>query len=267
MPTQSQSLDSKDLVRDQLVSDLNEYFSHFKDRSLAQKSLAKKSGVHLKTIQRLCRRENNPGHITLLKIYKILLGQSDYQKLFSLLPDVVRVSLSIDQATIPVSTIDYSEEIRRELLTDKVFLEIYFLVDAGTVSRELIQFKFGENGLEILQKMLALNALSFNSEGMIVLGSQRVQLDPQIIKRAGLLLSSSYAKPVNSEVKGENFIGLYVESLPEQAYQKWLQIDKEAFLQKAQIAKEFKDNTKGKKVFTYMVTDSLIKGDNENYNH
>ena len=144
----------RDLLKDQLAHDINIYLANFRDYSLGQKSLAKKAGVHAKTIQRLCRKENFPTHITLLKIYKVLLGETSYEKLFSLLPERIRSLLVEDQAHIPEASINYSQEIKREMMNDRVFLEIYFLVDAGNVTDEFIQFK--------AQKVQKLQTISLN---------------------------------------------------------------------------------------------------------
>ncbi len=262
-----QSVNSKDLVKSQIQSDMNIFLSNFKNYSLGQKTLARRAGVHYKTIQRLSRMENAPGHITLLKVYSVLLGETNSQKLISLLPDVIRNSLIKDQAKLLPLGIDYSAEIKREVLNDKVFCEIYFLIDAGNVSKDLIQFKFGEHGLHILERMYSINAIKYAENGQIVLGSARLEFDTQVIKTAGVMISKKYTKPTNSEVLGDNFLALYVESLPESAYQEWLKIDKEAFIKKAEIAKKYRDVDSGKKVFTYMTTDTFIKGhDEETYN-
>jgi transcriptional regulator with XRE-family HTH domain len=267
MSTTTEQLQKKDLLKDQLVNDINEHLAKFRDYSLGQKSLAKKAGVHAKTIQRLCRKEHFPSHITLLKVYKVLLGESCYETLYSLLPDIIRSVLDRDQVQIPEASINYSQEIKREILNDRVFLEIYFLVDAGVVTNEFIQFKFGEHGLDTVKRMINLKALKYNSKGQLELGAERVQLDPSLIKHAGLILSKKYSKTENCEVRGENFVALYVESLPSEAYQEWLSIDKEAFLKKAEIAKKYKNYMNGSKVFTYMTTDTFQKGTNEVLNH
>lgn len=262
-------LESQDRVhlQDQLLSDINGYLTKFRDYSIGQKTLAKRAGVHSKTIQRICRRDSFPGHITILKIYKIILEENDYGKLYSLLPESVRKSLCEDKANITSSPINYCAEIRREILNDRVFCEIYFLADAGNVSHDLIQFKFGEHGIETLKKMLSLKALQYNDRGELELGIHRVEIDPVIIKRAGLLLSQKYSKTRNCEVKGENFVALYVESLPQEAYNEWLAIDKEAFIKKAKIAQKYRDVESGRKVFTYMATDTFKKEENEIFNH
>jgi transcriptional regulator with XRE-family HTH domain len=254
-------------LQDQLLSDINEYLAKFRDYSLGQKTLAKRAGVHSKTIQRICRRDSFPGHVTILKIYSIIFNENDYAKLYSLLPEVVRQALCEDKAQITSVSVNYSAEIRREILNDKVFCEIYFLADAGNISHDLIQFKFGEHGIETLKKMLSIKALQYNDRGELELGKHRVEIDPKIIKRAGLLLSQKYSKTLNCEVKGENFVALYVESLPEEAYNEWLAVDKEAFIKKAKIAQKYRDVESGRKVFTYMATDTFKKEEDEIFNH
>jgi len=263
MSQEIQSANSKDLIKLQVQKDMNHFLSSFKDYSLGQKTLARRAGVHNKTIKRLSKMENAPGHITLLKIYSVLLGETNSQKLLSLLPQIIRESLLKDKANLPVQDVDYSAEIKREVLSNQVFCEIYFLIDAGHVSKDYIQFKFGEHGLHIIEKMHSLNAIKYSEDGQIELGPARLEFDTQVIKAAGVMISSKYSKPENSEVKGDNFLALYVESLPDQAYQEWLKIDKEAFIKKAEIAKKYRDTNKGKKVFTYMTTDTFIKGNDE----
>jgi transcriptional regulator with XRE-family HTH domain len=247
----------------QIQNDINNYVSCFNNPSLGEKSLAKKSGVHNKTIKRLRSLANNPTHGTILKLYSVLLGETNPEKLFALLPDSLRSLLVKDSINILPQNLDHSSEIKREILSDKVFCEIYFLIDAGNVSKELIQFKFGEHGLDILERMYQLNAIRYNNENLIELGKSRLEYSPEVIKHAGQLLSRKYSKTSLCEVKGENFLGLYVDSLPEQAYQEWLKIDKDAFIKKAEIAKNYRDEVGGKKVFTYMTTDSFKKDSNE----
>ncbi len=267
MLQQTRKIDSSEAIKSQLQSDMNHFFSRFKEYSLGQKTLARRAELNLKTIQRLSRCENLPGHITLMKVYKVLLGEENPQKLLALLPQVIRESVIQDKGNILSSGLDYSLEIKREVLHDQVFCEIYFLIDAGSVTKKLIQFKFGEHGLHILDKMHSLNAIRYVDNEKIELGSVRLELDAGIIKNVGLNLSEKYTKPENCEIKGENFLGFYVESLPEDAYQEWLRLDHEVFLKKIEIAKKYKDIKKGKKVFTYVSTDTFAKGNHEvNYN-
>ncbi|EQC44959.1 hypothetical protein M899_0545 [Bacteriovorax sp. BSW11_IV] len=242
---------------------MNNYLSNFKDYALGQKNLSRRSDVHLKTIQRLCRKENTPGHITLIKLYRVIYGETHPEKLLSLVPRVVREVLLKNKATILPDDINYSAEIKREVLTDKVFSEIYFLIDAGNISKDYIVYKFGEHGLHTLERMYKLNAIKYESNGQISLGKERLHFDTEVIKSAGVLLSKKYSKPVNSEVNGENFLALYVDCLPDSVYQEWLRIDKEAFIKKAELAKKYRDPVNGKRVFTYMTTDTLTRKNNE----
>lgn len=248
-------------LRAQVQADINRFLVQFNDPKIGQRKLAQNADIHPKTIQRILRQENTPGHITIIKIYRVLLEESNTAKLLPLLPKVVKDSILKNGIQLPETSIDYSAMIKAEILKSDVFCEIYFLIDTAPVTRDLIMFKYGEHGLHILENMFSMNAIKYLDDGAITLGSSKVQLDAEIIKKAGLDLSKKYSKYQNCEVTGDNFLGLYVESLPEEAYQKWLEIDKEAFLKKAQIAKEYRSNTNSKRVFTYMTTDTFTKSD------
>ncbi|WP_412470217.1 MULTISPECIES: hypothetical protein [unclassified Halobacteriovorax] len=248
-------------LRAQVQADINRYLVNFKDAKIGQRKLAESADIHPKTIQRICRQENTPGHITILKIYRVLLGESNTSKLLPLLPTAIKEVVLKDGIDLPETDIDYSAVIKSEILKNDVFCEIYFLIDTAPVTRDLIMFKYGEHGLHILDNMFSLNAIKYLDDGAIALGTSRVQLDAEIIKKAGLTLSQKYSKHQNCEITGDNFIGLYVDSLPEEAYQKWLEIDKEAFIKKAEIAKQYRTNVKGKRVFTYMTTDTFTKSE------
>ncbi|EQC51697.1 hypothetical protein [Bacteriovorax sp. DB6_IX] len=248
-------------LKAQVQADINKYLVKYNDVKIGQRKLAQNADIHLKTIQRLCRQENTPGHITILKLYKVLTGESNTSRLLPLLPKAVKESVLKSGIDLPETDIDYSAVIKNEILKNDVFCEIYFLIDTAPVTRDLIMFKFGEHGIHILEKMFDLNAVKYLNDGTIGLGTSRLQLDTEVIKTAGLRLSQKYSKPQNCEVTGENFIGLYVDSLPEEAYQKWLEIDKEAFIKKAEIAKQFRSDKNGKRVFTYMTTDTFKKSE------
>jgi predicted transcriptional regulator len=243
-------------LKEQVAHDLAQKIKEYPDQSSGIKNLARLTGLTEKTIRRVLKQENRPGYSTLYKIYRILFQTDDESILMNLVPDCVKVEIEKNNPQSHKKKAHFQSDIEAYIQNDPCFAEIYFLSAAGIVSREFIQFRFGQHGIETLIKMLELNVVKEVAKGQYSLGDNQANLTPQSIKNVGINLVHKYLKPENAELSGENLVAFYVEGLSEDTYHKWLKVDEEAFHKKMELAKQ--PGAKGKiKAFTFMAIDKF----------
>lgn len=243
-------------LREQVSTDLRNYLNEFSDPKKAVRIASINIGIHQKTLKRLIDQSNTPTYLTLYKIYREVFKIQNDSLLLQMVPEVVKKELILENPKDIVSHIQFNVEVEDSINSDPVFMDIYFLSNAGILTREYIQFKFGEYGMLIVSKMLKNNILELNDNGVFVQGTNQANLSPSTIKRSGLYIIDKYLSPESCEEKGNNFCGVFVEGLTEEGFNEWLKVDHEAFYKKVEISKKHKDNN-GIKAFTFMATDSM----------
>lgn len=245
-------------LREQVSTDLRNYLSQYKDIKKGIRISSLKMGVHAKTIRRLLEKENTPTYLTLYKVYREVLDVQNDSILLQMVPEVVKQELVKDNPKDVLGDIQFKTEVEEEILADRVFMDIYFLACCGPLTRELIQFKFGEYGLSTVSKMLKSNVLAVDDGGRFIQGSNQANLSPTTIKRVGLFLVDKYFSPESCEERGKNFCGVYVEGLTPEGYNEWLKVDYDSYYKKVELSKKYKDPN-GIKAFTYMATDTMTE--------
>ncbi len=247
-------------IREQVATDLKNYLSQYNDPKKAIRLASIKIGIHQKTLKRLVELENTPTYLTLYKIYREIYGVRNDSVLIQMVPEIIKTELVKENPKDVLGNVQFNVDVEDQIIADPVFMDIYFLSNAGVLTREYIQFKFGEYGLTVVSKMLKANILEVNSNGQFIQGSNQANLSPSTVKKVGLYLVNKYFKADNCDEKGNNFCGVYVEGLTPEGLNEWLKVDCEAFNKKVEISKKHKDS-QGLKVFTYMATDIMNKRD------
>lgn len=243
-------------LRDQVAIDLKNYMEQFSDPKKGLRLASIKIGIHKKTLKRLIDKENTPTYLTLYKIYREIFSIRNDSILLQMVPDVVKKELIKENPKDILKDIQFNVEVEDEICSDPVFMDIYFLSNAGLLTREFVQFKFGEYGMNIVSKMLNENILEVDSYGVFKQGTNQANLSPVTIKRSALYIINKYFTPSNCEDKGKNFCGIYFEGLTPEGFNEWLKVDYEAYHKKVELAKQYRD-PRGIKAFTFAVTDSL----------
>lgn len=245
-----------DLLIEQVSRDLSSKIADYRNVKIGARILSEKIGVSERTLYRLINKENKPTYQTLFKIYRALFNTSNETLLLELIPRIVREEIEKTNPNKSKKSINFHHDIETEIYYDKCFAEIYFLAACAPVTNELIQFRYGISGMQTLEKMLELKALSLTDKGHYILGENQANFSAKTLKRVGLSLIEKFSKPENAEIYGNNLIGFYAEGLSDEAYDRWLKVDEKAFEEKVNIANE--PGAKGlKRSFTFMVTDSL----------
>lgn len=246
-----------DPVLGQVATDLNRYLASGRDRRKRLKFLSKKIEVHEKTLQRISARENRPSYITVFKIYRFLLNEPDDVKVLERCPLTVRSYLKNSNPQTLKSDISYSVDFEREMAGNPVMAEIVVLASTGTVKAAVIKKRFGDYGIRIAESLVLKNVLDKISATEYCSGRVSINMTPETIVRLGQQLIATYVKPSGGYDLGQNFMGFFAEGLNEDAYQRWLAIDAEAFAKKVALAKS-KSNTGERRAFTFLVTDTLV---------
>lgn len=254
--------DQDEVLKLQVSEDLKKKLGEFNDPKKGIKVMAMLMGIHEKTLKRLIDCENRPGHQTVFKIYRVLFHSQNDTQLLELVPNAVKEFLIKAHPRGLSDTVRYNIHVESELKKDPVFCEIYFLAGAGGVTREYISYHYGKYGERVLEKMLEQDVIASLGKNNYILGTNQASLTVETIHSVGKHLVERYYKPENADSLGENYISLYAQGLSEEAFNKWLEIDKEAFLQKVKLA-ECSENWGDVKAFTFNVTDTLKESKRE----
>ena len=244
-------------VLEQVSNDISNLINSNSDPKKFIKTLSQRTGVHEKTLIRILNQENRHNYMTVLKIYRFILGEFDDAKVVEKSPPVIKKFLteSIPQ-TLNRNT-RHSSSVDVEIQKNPIFAEIYILAGTGKITKTEIATRFGKYGLEIVDQMLEKNVLVEIRNGEMLLGNNQASITPESILSIGAQLIQTYGKAKNAYEKGLNHMGVYAEGLSESGYKKWLIIDEEAIAKKIQLTKDI-ENLGTKKAFTFMITETLV---------
>lgn len=244
-------------LKDQLALDLKNYLAQYSNQTIGLRLMSQDMGIHKRTLLRLIEGENKAGYLTLYKIYRVIYNTRNDSDVFKRAPEVIQQALKAGNPKPVDREINYSVDIEQEICRDRCFGEIYLLAGCGSISQDLVLFRFGQYGLETVNRMLKLRVLTETKQGHYILGENQANLSAQTIKYLGMDLIQRFSDPERTDDLGENFMGLYVEGLSEEGYQEWLKIEEESYQKKIELAS--KSQFKGHiKAFTFQVTDKLI---------
>lgn len=246
---------TEDLV-EQVALDLAEYLDNFPNKTFAIRILAKETGLNPKTIRRLLSCTNKPTHQTLYKLYSIFFEEDNYSKLLDLCPKSVRERMCdynpCDHSQKEQDNRNFLDLLKKEPL----MAELYVLAGTGPLNKNAIAFRYGQYGLEILERLIEADLLIELDKETYGLSKNGPTLEGSTLKFIGEYFVRRFSKADNSQLKNENILSFYAEGLNEDGKQAWLKIDTDAFYKKVDIAKDpkFRGSIP---VFTFTATDTI----------
>lgn len=232
----SSSKASLELTR-QVAEDLNRALDQFKNKKKGLRILALRMGIHEKTLKRLMSLENQPGYLTLYKIYRAIVPAPNDSELLEKVPKIIREQILKNNPQKHGQGVIYNGELEQELISNRVMGEIYFLAACSAIRRDEISHRYGLFGLDVLNRMLSLGALKESSPHLYVLGPNQANYSPEGVKRLGINLIESFFDIERSNLQGQNYIGVFAEGLSEDGYREWHRILKEAFQKMIEVTK------------------------------
>ncbi|WP_413557095.1 hypothetical protein [Bdellovibrio sp. HCB209] len=248
-------------IPEQVALDIEAYLTRFKDPKKGLTMLATKSQIHVKTLNRLREQTHNPNYATLYKLYSCLLDSRDLNHLVTKVPPVVREKLEKTDPQLKSSPLHrYNFDLDADLQKDPCFTELYVLSETRPFDANFVQQRFGSYGLGVLERMVDLKVLRPLGNGLYGQGEVRAPFSAEAIKAVGIRLTERYLKPANADSNFANFMSLYFETVSEETYKQWVQIEEDAF--KARVKLLEKPNAKGNiPVFAFTVVDTLLENE------
>ncbi|WP_374035553.1 hypothetical protein ACES2I_07555 [Bdellovibrio bacteriovorus] len=249
--------ESSTTIQDQVSQDIGRFLQRHKDPRKGLTQLSAKTRIHTKTLKRLILKEHNPTYQTLYKLYSCLTGSADLGQMLNSAPELIQEKLKRTDPQLKSSPLHkYNVNVEHELIKDPCFSELYVLADTKPFDTKFVRGRFGEYGMEILQKMLQMNVLRVLESGRYALGSNRSTFSAEAIKAVGLRITEKYSKPARTDENYANYMNLFFESINESTYRRWLDIDVQAFQDKMRLLED--PSSRGSlPVFMFNVIDTL----------
>lgn len=241
---------------DQVSLDLANYLDNFPNKSFAVRVLAKETGVNARTIKRLLQRENQPSIPTLFKLYSAFTGEETGEKILLECPEIIRLEFE-KYGPCKLENTKYKKVNFLELLEeDPLIGELFVLAGTGPLYKDAVCFRYGQYGVELIEKLEKLNLLKRTDKDRYEIGSNCPTFDGEIIKNLGIKFTQKYCSPSVAGVRGKNVMNFYAEGLNEEGLNEWLAIEEEAYYKKIKIANDAKYRG-SKPVFSFSVIDSV----------
>lgn len=241
---------------DQVAFDMAQYLDRFPNKSFAIRVLARECELNEKTIKRILNRENKPTYQTLTKLYSVFFEIQDFDVLLEKCPEVVRSYIEDYSPTAVVAHQKSNDDLIALLKKEPLLAEIYILAGTNPIDVRAIGFRYGQYGVELVEKLANENILVAVAKDKYILSPTAPNLDGDALKFLGEYFVHRFSKP--KAVMSENTIAFYAEGLNEEGMKEWLKIDDEAFYKKLEIAKQNK--FRGTiPVFTFCATDTILK--------
>ena len=140
-------------IKSQLALDVANFLDEFPNKSLGLRFLSKEAGVNEKTIKRILQKENKPTYQTLMKLYPVLISEDNQQKLIERCPEVVRNVLEKRSPRKNFVQTEESSHFLELVKREPLMAELYILVGTGTLYKSAISYRYGQYGIELLDKL------------------------------------------------------------------------------------------------------------------
>lgn len=251
----------KDSLIEQVCLDTALYLDKFSNKSLGIKILAKKTSLSERTIQRILSQKNKPTFQTLYSLYMEFLNGTSEKFVYENCPQIIKKELKGKKPTALREKKSIDCNFFSLIKKHPIMAELYVMAGLAPIDKNTVAFRYGQYGIEILDKMYDLKILDEVGKAIFVLSSSAPELTSQIVKHFGLHFVERFSKPDNTDLRGENVMSFYCEKLNEDGLNAWLKIDREAFYKKVEISKQ--NNYKGHiDVFSFNATDTMAPENN-----
>jgi hypothetical protein len=243
-------------LSEQVAFDILHFFNQFPNKNFAKKYLSRETGLNIKTIKRILAKTNKPTYQTLFRLYSVMFAENDYHKLLEICPKIVCDQIVKFSPSKTVTNCEQVDEFLSLVRKDSLMSELYVLAGTGPISRSVVGFRYGQYGIELLDKLLEKKYIYEVRNETYTLSPTAPNLDTESLKHLGEYFVSKFSKPKDAEVSSQNTISFYAEGLNEKGRKAWLAIDTELFYRKLEVANnpEFKGDHK---MFTFTATDSI----------
>lgn len=238
-------------------NDLKSKLHSFPKTSEGLEVISKHTNVSKRTFQRIIQGSHKPTTNTVIRFYQYLL-QDDFQtSLIDKLPAEVREHIFKDslnvRLTTPTKTL--SLKVDELIVTDSVFREIYLLNSVGEITKEYISYRFGQYGVDVIEKMLKLKVIIAKNHNTFISGFVRAQLGNEAIVAIGKGLVEHKLQKEKLSLRGENSASVYFQAIDTETYNELLKIEHEHMSRKKELLSMAKKGNV--KMWTFSCTDTM----------
>lgn len=241
-------------IREQVALDLAKYLEQYPNKNFAVRVLAKETGLNEKTIKRLINRENSPTYQTVFKLYSIFFDSENSDDVLEKCPAIIREYLKDFSPDLKIANHQREVQLLELLKKEPLYAEIFVLAGTAPLNVSAIGFRYGQYGVEILEKLEEENILIKTSKDTYTMSPKVPALDGETLKFLGEHFVHRFCRP--RDTMSEHSIVFYAEALNSDGQKAWLEVDTEAFKKKLKIANDpkFRGNIP---VFTFTATDLI----------
>lgn len=260
MEKKSKHHDKSSLILDIVINDLKSVLLNYDSETKGLAFISINTGLSSKTLKRIIKRKNNPSPQTLVKLYQFFTGAKDLRSFNKLTPPLIVERLKNSQvselfADEILNSGDFTVE--EEFLKCSVTRKIYAFAETGTISKEFIGFKYGEDGLKTAVNMVKLGLLK-EKNGYYEKGTSKPILYGEMAFEQSITMISNFFDKSKLPLRGENQVTVHLSNLNCNGFNEWLKIDLAAYHQKVKIANNPKFQGKIKS-WTTSHTDTMIR--------
>lgn len=250
----------KVLVLQQFLEEVHQYLGQFSEDAYGIRKLSSEAGVNSKTLRRILRKENFPTFQTVFKVLSVIYATASEVDIFKRAPSEIQKYLRNKNPNCLKDCTPIDIDLCELMYQNPIIAELIVLAGANDLHLSAVSFKYGEYGVNCVERLLKLKVFSPISKDIFSLSPHLPNFDAKTLKFLGLRLTERFSKPQLSDVTDKNIIAFYSEGLSEEGLKKWIEIDTEAFHQKMAIARnpKFKGAIAS---FTFNTTDTLLSKD------
>lgn len=133
--------------------------------------------------------------MTVFKIYRHLLNESDDAKLLERVPFEISDYLKNANPQVFEKGKVYAHDIEKEFQTNPVALELYILCATGPVKMGFVRSRYGDYGMQVMANLIERKVLSVLAHDQICSGNVQLNISPETVVAFGLRMSRSYLRP------------------------------------------------------------------------
>lgn len=244
---------------DDIHRDIQNYLNDFPNRNYGIRCLAKYSELNEKTIKRIIEGQSIPSYQSIFKLYTVFLNTCNEEEIIANVSPEIADILKKSNPKALRKSVHSQVDLYQIFKTYPLAGEIFILAGTQAISLNAIAYRYGQYGVEILEKMVKEDILIEVNSREYQLNSNLPHLDGKTIKELGLRLTQTFSDPEKSHEMKKNVLSIYAEALNQAGIEEWLKIDTDAFRQKVAIAKQ-KEYQGHIPYFTFSVSDNLSLG-------
>ena len=208
-------LDSNSQLKLQIAFDLAQKFSSYINKSAALEALEKNTGISKRQMLRYLKKESIPQFLNLRTIYSYLHNETNFEKLLTKIPLIIKKTLEDKNPTPLTVGICNNQDFSTQMVECPAFKTFYWkTADGGLLSKKFIIRLFGDYGLKILKQMIDNKIIKEIMQDVYTNGPCRsLAINMEAAKKVATDLISNYYKPEKSKEEGNNYLGLNVLKL------------------------------------------------------